>query len=524
MSANRGAKRKKGRRHTSLTEHLRTGSRLTPPLSGLPIVPTDWAREFVPEYLWIASLRELAPANHTFKPFYAMMDAVDEFWPAEEPAYGLLSDFAVLKANGSNFLRKHADLVRELFLRPVGRLLAFYPESPASWLVSEDFIAEEGRLDPDRELPQLRRIVAELLPGDSERATEARMLPFGRVVKHGRIHVSRDSPTFELVPKYPDRLDDLGRGMVESFVRSIMSIILSNSDRYKDREWSKYFWRHNYDLTVCRPVSIQLTGSRPIEHSEFEALKQRVSESIEVVHVYLQDLPSRLSYDLYDPRRQEVLQGLFARVARFYLLIFESPQLWARDMAGIMLRCMVETAITFAYLIKSASEHEFDNFVKYGEGQDKLLMLHLQDSHPDRTSVEGRTSQALSDELGSFSAELLQIELGHWSNKDARKLAQLAGMEDFYRIVFGPTSSDVHGTWSSIKKSNLVHCGEPLHRYHRLPSVAEPPMYMHTLQAVQEVLLHCSKLAETKLGFPPGLDSLPRVFQSEASNTEEGTV
>src|SRR5262249_39910991 len=146
---------------------------------------------------------------------------------------------------------------------------------------SEDFLAEGGHLDPDCELPKLRRIVAELLPGDSERATEARMLPFGRVVKHGRIHVSRDSPTFELVPKYPDGLDDLGRGMVESFVRSTMSIILEKSNRFTDRQWPKYFWRHNHNLTVCRPVSIQLTGSRPIERTEFEALAVRISENAE---------------------------------------------------------------------------------------------------------------------------------------------------------------------------------------------------------------------------------------------------
>jgi hypothetical protein len=45
----------------------------------------------------------------------------------------------------------------------------------------------------------------------------------------------------------------------------------------------------------------------------------------------------------------------------------------------------------------------------------------------------------------------MQIELGSWAKKDVRKLAADVGMERFYRLVFSPTSSDVHGSASSSR-------------------------------------------------------------------------
>src|SRR5207249_1443973 len=137
---------------------------------------------------------------------------------------------------------------------------------------------------------------------------------------------------------------------------------------------------------------------------------------------YLDRLAQQLHYDLYEPERGEILHGLFARCVRLYLLVLENPSLWARDTTGSFMRCFVDSAITFCYLAEKGTEQDFRNFRDYGEGQRKLLMLHLQDSHPEATTVEGRTASDISRVLGGFAAEMLQIELGSWSKKDPRRL------------------------------------------------------------------------------------------------------
>lgn len=198
----------------------------------------------------------------------------------------------------------------------------------------------------------------------------------------------------------------------------------------------------------------------------------------------------------------EILTGLFSRAARLYCLVCEAPVFWSRDIGGIMLRCLADTAITFAYLAKCGNDELFRRFREYGEGQEKLLMLHLEHSHPEDTSLEGRDAATISEELGPFAAELMHIELGSWTKKDARKLAIAAGMERFHRLVFAPSSSDVHGTWISLRQSNLLHCVEPLHRLHRLPSYVEPPAFLNILLVAQELFLHCVEVAAAELGYP----------------------
>jgi hypothetical protein len=102
-------------------------------------------------------------------------------------------------------------------------------------------------------------------------------------------------------------------------------------------------------------------------------------------------------------------------------------------------------------------------------------------------------------------------------------------MERFYRLVFSPTSSDVHGTWISLKQSNLLHCVEPLHRLHRLPSFLEPPAYLNVLILAQEIFEYCVGLAAAVLDYPKlekekGLAVIPVPPQADADELGEAEV
>ncbi len=521
-----GKKKHRSPRHTPLSHHQKTGSVLLPPLAGLNVKPAPWDRDSLPEYLWIASLRQIVPTGSLFQAFYAFMDAVEEFWPGEKPPLGFLSDFRTLAPKGREFLAKHGPLVRELFLIPFGRILAFYPESPASWLVTEAFLEEGGSLDPDTELGNLRALVVDLLDGRGDLATAARMAVFARVLKSGRL-LLRDGTTVEILSKYPDKCSGDERARVETFARATMGAYLGADDSYSDRLWPRYFWRHNFSLTPCKRRSIPLVGSRPVSQDQFDILVGRLAKNAGVARGYLDRLAQRLHYDLYEPERGEILHGLFARCLRLYLLVLENPPLWARDTTGIVLRCLVDSAITFCFLAQKGTEEDFHNFHKYGEAQKKLLMLHLQDSHPNATSIEGRTASDISQELGGFAAEMIQIDLGHWSKQDARRLAQSAGLEEYYRLVFSPTSADVHGTWASLNDSNLAVCGEPLHRFHRLPTYAEPPLYVDALQAVQSLLLRVHATGVSALNYPDDLQLeslLPETSSAEPKEVEGGAT
>ncbi|MFZ5768623.1 MAG: DUF5677 domain-containing protein [Bacillota bacterium] len=432
--------------------------------------------------------------------------------PPEFVGLGLISDFGLVPEDQRDrFLRQHFDLVEKLFYRPVGRLLAFYPESPAAWLVPRCLVERDGSLNPDTELGRLRNLVVRLLPGKDEFAGRVRAVPLNRLLKHGKIKLVAGLPVVELLPRYPHGLTDDERYHVESMARNVINMAIHQRPIPHSFRWAQYFWRHNFDLVPCRPIQqIAVTGES-LSGEQAECLEQTLTFNSKAARDYLDVLRQRLWVDLYDPIRDEILFGLFARLTRLYCLLCDDPLLWARDIGGILLRCLADTAITFAYLAKRGTADDFKRFIEYGHGQRKLLMLHLQDNYPDSRSLEGMTAEEISQELGGFMAELTEIELGHWLKEDTRKLAQQAGMERVYRLVYAPASSDLHGSWLSLKQCNLLRCGEPLHRFHYLPALVNPPLVINTIVVAQELYCSTRELAIAELRYPPPQDDLKSI-------------
>ena len=485
----------------------------------------DWGRDLLPEHLWIAAVIDRFGKEQAYKFYYAFMDAFDEVWPNDgSVALGLLSDFAAIPPSGREELwSRHEDILVTYFHNPLGRVLTFYPAGPAAWLVRPDIIEQGGHVDPEVELRYLRHLVQELLPRRGEYASTAQALAFGRLLKHDKVQFGNGiSHLLPLLEKYPVGCTDDEKVRVESLTRSTVSAFYLHEQRYKTRDWPKYFWRHNLDLAVCRPISMEMAVTKPLTIENGKYLRRTLQTNAVRARGHLERLQLQVRYDLYSPERDEILFGLFARLARFYVLLTEDPNLWARDMAGIILRCLADTAITFGYLAKCGTDVDFESFRKYAEGQEKLLLLHLQDSYPGGKTADGRGFTEMADDLGWFAPELLDIELGHWSKKDTRKLAQAAGMEKLYRLLYTPTSADVHGSWVSLKNSNLCLCAEPLHRFHRLPTYLEPPLLVETMVTAQQLFLECIEIGVTHLHYPPIADAFEPVIPEGASAGSDG--
>jgi uncharacterized protein DUF5677 len=395
--------------------------------------------------------------------------------------------------------------------------MSLYPDGPASWLVNPELIKAEGSIDPFVELSQLRRLVLQLAAGKDTFAGRIRAIPLNRLLKHKKIFFAKSLPVVKLLPRYPAGLTEDERYHVEASARSILGMTIQQRKGSDLVAWPKYFWRHNYDLLPCKPQEQELIGCEPVSAIDGEKIADLLRHNAAAVREYLDLLRNRLRPDLYDPRHDEVLFGLFARVTRLYVVMAEDPFLWARDLSGIVLRPLADTAITFAYLAKAGTSEDFNRFIEYGEGQQKLLMLHLQDNYANGKSLEGLSSDEIAGEFDLWP-ELLDIELGSWSKKDTRKLAQRAGFEDLYRLVFAPASNDLHGSWLSLKFSNLVRCAEPLHRWHRLPTYAEPPFFVNTAIAALELYERCRRIAISLLKYPEPFVKLDNLMDVGLSN------
>jgi hypothetical protein len=490
--------------YSGIPDHLRTGTRLVPPMNQLPMKPVEWDRDLLPEFLWIAALADTYVSEQWEALFAKFLDALDPYVPEDAFPTGLISDFGLVPSESrERFVSEHPSLMADAFHAPLARILAFYPECPAAWLVLRDRLDAEPHIDPEVELQKLTRIVVNLFSGKDMHVGHLRVMPFTRVVKSGKLRFPPDLEVIELAIKYPSGCSDEEKYHVQQFSRTAFNAFLHMRDQVANHDWSKYFWRHNWDLIPCRPHSAVIAAHRQITGEEEAELYGLLERNASRVVSYIDSVAMQVKCDLYDPERDEVLLGLFSRMARLYVLFSMTPRLWARDISGIMLRCFADTAITFSYLVTQGTEQEFADFKRYGEGKEKLLMLHLQETYPGRTSLDDRTADEIATDLGGgLSPEMIDIELNNWTKKTARELAIAAGMEQFYRLVYDPTSSDVHGTWVSLKHSNLSWCAQPLHRFHRLPSYTEPPLYVGTIVAIQEMYRQCIDTAVKVLDYP----------------------
>ncbi len=352
-------------------------------------------------------------------------------------------------------------------------------------------------------------------------------MPLIREFKHGKIYFPKEgnrdiTKLIDILPKYPNGCNDEEKYHVQSFARNMMDASLMGLERYKLREWPKYFWRHNFDIVPCKPAHINFKKGGFLSKADAESLYNLLEDNVQVAINYLNEVSIKHKYDLYNPEKDEIILGLFSRITRFFVLILQNPDFWARDIAGIMLRCLTDSAITFGYLVKAGTEKDFEDFKSYAEGKEKLLMLHLQDTYPDKKSLEGLNSEDIAEGLGGFTVELIDIELGNWTKKSARDLAIKAELEEFYRLIYDPASSDVHGTWTSIKKSSLVRCNQPLHRFHRVPQFYEPPLFVNMMIAAQRIYFKCIELGISNLQFPVMNNHLKDVASfSQGNKTEE---
>lgn len=131
-------------------------------------------------------------------------------------------------------------------------------------------------------------------------------------------------------------------------------------------------------------------------------------------------------------------------------------------------------------------------------GRLKLLKLHLEeyvDSVDDPPTelkeylefLDAEVNQEIGEEWQNISVE------STFSSKSARDMAKDVGMEQEYKLLFAPASSATHGEWSSLDRTVLVRCQNPLHRRHRIPrETLTTPIgseFMDTIHALVEELV-----------------------------------
>jgi len=499
--------------YSGIKRHKPYKKKLVSPMGQLPIQLVNWQRDILPEHLWIEFLRQKYSETDFLNFYSELCNTLRSYSEGNLAFLGLVSDFGRIPENKrSEIVNKHMDLIIPIFAEPFGDILGLYPKAPCFWLLPEEWL-KTHRIPSNGAVTKLSKTLEMLFPAKDDYCGYLRMLPLRRLFEERKITLPPNLEIIDLLPKYPHRLTAEERALCESVGRAIMGTVLPN---YVNIEWAKYFWRRNFELSPCQIKKHTITSSKNLDKDSAKSISDICDSNVRTLSEYLQTVSSNYRFDLYAPEKDEVVLGLFSRITRLACSIYGNPFLWSLDFSRIVLRCLSDTTITFCYLILKNDDSLFTSFIEYGKGKEKLLLLHLQDSHPDKVAPSGETPEILASQLGGgLSPEFVDINLGDWKEVSARDMAEACDLLDIYRIVYDPTSSDVHGTWTSIKNVNLTYCSNPLHRFHRLPETEAPPLFLHPLEITTALVQRAVKFAQEHWGFPPIASNLANIPQAK---------
>lgn len=180
--------------------------------------------------------------------------------------------------------------------------------------------------------------------------------------------------------------------------------------------------------------------------------------------------------DLYDKHIHDVIAGLMARQATLAIELAKSPSIWNANVAPLILRTMTDGYITLAWILDEPNDRA-KKYLDYGLGQEKLNIEILEESlrdNPEQQQVEERKEMLEQKKLwlNSQLAEWATIvNVGSWSGKSTRAMAQETGLEQVYKFSYVPFSGSAHNMWQHVGKYNIEPCQNPLHNNHLVPLI-----------------------------------------------------
>lgn len=312
--------------------------------------------------------------------------------------------------------------------------------------------------DQEQSWSLLADAVGTIFNHQSQEATDVRWLKPMSLIATKRSH-------------YPEHLREIRDNIIQypilGDMRSVRPSIRANEGAVRGHEemngkggisWAEIFWSECWEKTNCIMID-------PDDHAQMIDGKNVVEQIYRLGQELQIHFIETLKTTSVDARHDGTFGIMFYLMQlTTYCILSRSSQTVA---ARLILRTALEYYITLAFLCKKDDATIWLQFRNYGSGQARLSFLKMSDQDEEVSFISRETIESLASE--DFWHEYLDIKLGSWSNKNLREMAIEAGVKSIYDRYYDALSGYVHGNWSSILHASFGLCGNPLHRFHRIP-------------------------------------------------------
>ncbi|MBV7408293.1 DUF5677 domain-containing protein [Maritimibacter sp. DP1N21-5] len=455
-----------------LSDHKKKKRRLIPPLKaafGENYSPYHWAVDVIPEVFWLAVfLREpFGPRDmEVLRAFcQTVLDIKSE---RTTSAVNRMSSFSDLTDDEIREVLKRTPFRSlNILRRGFGPMNEVFEDHPLDFLF-------EGKVSDA--VPLGARKISMILDELYDRHSRISAISLATSVyllgSQGKLFISssiKDPAVdrLEEIFKYPDTEESRS---VAAAVRAMAPFLFLGSPEVKtdvDEQWHSKFWRSVEGMGPCEYERDTIIPEVDAQ-SDLERLIFGFETTVKKEFLHRRDV---LAFDLSQVEISQVVGCLIARQTTLAVDIASAPVMWTPHSAPIFLRVMADVFITLAWILK-APLNRSKLFIEYGVGNVKLEAEHRrQQLENDPHNINGEDLSAMIEFQewwvnSQLNSDLLDVNLGSWSGISTRKMAEEAGVLDFYNWVYQPFSASVHSQWQHLSWHNSTSCRNPSHRGH----------------------------------------------------------
>jgi hypothetical protein len=198
-------------------------------------------------------------------------------------------------------------------------------------------------------------------------------------------------------------------------------------------------------------------------------------------------------------RNQAICAGLMVKISKFMVAV---TQLSTGDDRGEVVlalnRIILESAISLEFLVRSADDKYFDQFVDFSLGPERETYDQIQDNIAARNGevwpIEKRLLNSIKYICAASGMNIEEVERKHrdWGQNVRERLRAL-GKEALYATAYRMPSHAVHGTWPDLLTGHLAYDEKakvfrPETKWTRVGSRLLSPIAVIVLEAVDPYL------------------------------------
>jgi hypothetical protein len=408
----------------------------------------SWAKERLPEYIWLALIHSYYGRTDAFAISYKIFQSFKTNGIViERPKLSSLLNLdkkTMVKAFEIIYESIDTEVLSPLTLIYRKRE---YPEFNEFFYINDILVEEK--------IERLNYVMQEYTDHQSNDATDLRYMVLMNLFINGHIVMSNAlEHTPDAIKYYPEHEHE--EEIMRMYRPGIRSLEGMDFERTNETFVSNYK-KELAMITQCNPVYVDM-GNETISSAE---LINDISNALDLnVSLFKENLIAESKY--------EVMIGSIYYSLKIFKEINELSK-GSSILGRHGIRTIIEVYIMMKYLlVKEGNDQEiWEKYKLYGISKYKMILLKSREFENEISHFVEPIAEAIVNEI--MSEEFIDVDLTYFDKQGMRDKCITVNEKLLYDVYYDYDTNYAHGLWGAVRESSMLICDNPSHYFHSVP-------------------------------------------------------